>query len=142
MTVDHTVAQAYAATYRGSGPDVPGVEETDAPELAALVAAQRELARRRRISETLVEVIPAEHPGGFGPALQIVTDQADMLMDSVTVLLHRVGVGYVGLMHPVMRVRRDADGTLLDVRPGGRFRTFRRRTFRRRAVKPWVRSPQ
>jgi len=118
MTVDHTVAQAYAATYRGSGPDVPGVEETDAPELAALVAAQRELARRRRISETLVEVIPAEHPGGFGPALQIVTDQADMLMDSVTVLLHRVGVGYVGLMHPVMRVRRDADGTLLDVRPG------------------------
>ena len=117
MTVDHTVAQAYAATYRGSGTDVPGIEDTDAPELSALIGAQRELARRRRVSETLVKVIPAEHPGGFGPALQIVTDQADMLMDSVTVLLHRVGVGYVGLMHPVMRARRDADGTLLEVRP-------------------------
>ena len=118
MTVDRTVAQAYTATYRGSGPDVYGIEETEAAVLSELIDAQRALAHRRRFSETLVELIPAEHPGGFGPALQIVTDQADMLMDSVTVLLHRVGVGYVGLMHPAMRVHRDADGTLLDVRPG------------------------
>ena len=40
-----------------------------------------------------------------------------MLMDSVTVLLHRLGVAYVALMNPVLRVRRDADGELLDVQP-------------------------
>ena len=56
-------------------------------------------------------------PGGFGPALQIVTDQATMLMDSVTVLLHRLGVAYVALMNPVFRVRRGPTGELLDVRP-------------------------
>ncbi len=44
-----------------------------------------------------------DDPGGFGPALQIVTDQATMLMDSVTVLLHRLGVAYVALMNPVFR---------------------------------------
>ena len=82
---------------------------------AELVAAHRALAGHRRPGDTLVEVYGATEPGGFGPALQIVTDQADTLMDSVTVLLHRLGVAYVSLMHPVLQVRRDADGALLDV---------------------------
>ena len=82
---------------------------------AELIAAHRALAGHRRPGDTLVEVYGATEPGGFGPALQIVTDQADTLMDSVTVLLHRLGVAYVSLMHPVLQVRRDADGALLDV---------------------------
>jgi glutamate dehydrogenase len=36
------------------------------------------------------------------------------------VLLHRLGVAYVALMHPTVLVRRDAGGTLLDVRPAAR----------------------
>ena len=107
MTVDRTVAEAYAATYRGSGP------ETVAGMSAAVIDAHRELAHRRRVGETLVGVTPAADRAG--PALQIVTDQAAMLIDSVTVLLHRLGVAYVALMNPVMRVRRDAEGVLLDV---------------------------
>jgi glutamate dehydrogenase len=120
MTVDRTIAEAYEATYRGPQPGaVPNVGESGAlgPSVTpALIAAQQKLAHRRRVGETLVEVYGAEDPGGFGPALQVVTDQATMLMDSVTVLLHRLGVGYVALMHPAVRVRRDVDGTLLDVR--------------------------
>ena len=120
MTVDRTIAEAYEATYRGPQPGaVPNVDESGALGASvtpALIAAQQKLAHRRRVGETLVEVYSAEDPGGFGPALQVVTDQATMLMDSVTVLLHRLGVGYVALMHPAVRVRRDVDGTLLDVR--------------------------
>ena len=122
MTVDRTIAEAYEATYRGPQPGaVPNVDESGAlgPSVTpALIAAQQKLAHRRRVGETLVEVHSAEDPGGFGPALQVVTDQATMLMDSVTVLLHRLGVGYVALMHPALRVHRDVDGTLLRAHPG------------------------
>ena len=124
MTVDRTIAEAYEATYRGPHPGaVPNVGEAGeagASVTPALIAAQRELAQHRRIGETLVAVYGSEDQGGFGPALQIVTDQATMLMDSVTVLLHRLGVAYVALMHPALRGRRDTDGTLLDVRVDSR----------------------
>ena len=117
-----TIAEAYTATYRGPHPGaVP--TDADAPGsiwsvLPALMAAQERLAYRRVPGETLVEVYGADDPGGFGPALQIVTDQAGMLMDSVTVLLHRLGVAYVSLMHPTVQVRRHSDGTL-DAVEGG-----------------------
>ena len=38
-------------------------------------------------------------------------------MDSVTVLLHRLGVAYVAIMNPVFRVRRDPTCELLEMRP-------------------------
>ena len=59
----------------------------------------------------------ADDPAGFGPALQIVTDYTPMVMDSVTVLLHRFGVSYTAIMNPVFRVRRGPAGELLDMRP-------------------------
>ena len=115
------LAHAYAQTYRGPhGGAEPGAEVVEASTPAvdpALIAAQVRLADRRGVGETLVEVYGADDAAGFGPALQIVTDQAAMLMDSVTVLLHRLGVAYVALMHPTVRVRRDADDTLAGVRP-------------------------
>jgi len=84
-----------------------------------LIAAQERLAHRRRVGETLVGVIPADDPGGFGPALQIVTDEATTLMDSVTVLLHRIGVAYTALMHPSISAHRDSAGTLIHANPAG-----------------------
>jgi len=123
MTADRTIAEAYEATYRGPHPgaatggnDASGL---DISVLPALIAAHRGLAQHRRVGETLVEVVAAGETTGFGPALQIVTDQATTLMDSVTVLLHRLGVAYVALMHPCLSVRRDADGALLDVSVAG-----------------------
>ncbi len=65
----------------------------------------------------------ADDAGGFGPALQMVTDYSPMLMDSVTVLLHRLGVAYTAIMNPGVpgasgpggRIRRHAARR----RPGG-----------------------
>ncbi|WP_445166100.1 NAD-glutamate dehydrogenase [Mycolicibacterium sp. Dal123E01] len=133
MTVDprttESMGEAYLATYRGphggapdadvdsadTGPLVVAAVEQAVP--SDLIAAQERLAHTRAVGETLVAIYPSDEPGGFGPALQIVTDQATMLLDSVTVLLHRLGVAYIALMNPVFRVRRGENGELLDVRP-------------------------
>ena len=116
------IADAYAATYRGpaGGAEPTGADEAETPSpivVPALIVAEEHLAHRRRPGETLVQVYGSGDDGGFGPALQIVTDQAAMLMDSVTVLLHRFGVAYLSVMHPRMWARRDADGNLTGVRP-------------------------
>jgi glutamate dehydrogenase len=116
------LADAYAATYRGpaGGAQPTGADEADTPApvvFPELIAAEKDLAHRRHPGETLVRFYSPANDGGFGPALQLVTDQAAMLMDSVTVLLHRLGVAYLSLMHPGLWVRRDADGVLTGVRP-------------------------
>ncbi|MCK0176671.1 NAD-glutamate dehydrogenase [Mycolicibacterium sp. F2034L] len=121
------MARAYRATYRGShggGPTPDGaVEQTESSGEATvpeeLIEAHRRLAQRRRDGETLVQRYDADDPGGFGPALQIVTDHGPILLDSITVLLHRLGVAYRAIMNPVFQVRRDEAGELQDVRPGG-----------------------
>ena len=115
---------AYLQTYRGPHGGAPGSEGAVAGPLRrpsdgseAMVEAQYRLGRQRSAGATLVAVYGADEPGGFGPALQVITDNAAMLMDSVTVLLHRVGVAYKAIMNPVFRVRRGAGGELLDIVP-------------------------
>ncbi len=118
---------AYLETYRGPHGGAPGAEAAvtgpmgrpagDGVPDPALVEAQYRLGRQRPPGTTRVAVYPPDDPGGFGPALQIVTDNATLLMDSVTVLLHRLGVAYTAIMNPVFRVRRGADGELLDIAP-------------------------
>ncbi len=117
------LAAVFLSTYRGPQVDAPGAITTgpiaatspEQPVSADAVAAQYRLGARRTAGETNVAVYPGD--AETGPALQIVTDQAPMLIDSVTVLLHRLGVAYSAMMNPVFRVRRDADGKLLDIRP-------------------------
>jgi glutamate dehydrogenase len=46
-------------------------------------------------------------------------------MDSVTVLLHRLGVAYTAIMNPVFRVRRDPSGELIDMDPAADPRALR-----------------
>ncbi len=120
------LARAYIATYHGPHGDAPVAEAVTGPVdmsaagklmSPALLSAHYRLGRRRQPGETLVEVYPAADPGGFGPAIQIVTEHATMLMDSVTVLLHRHGVGYKAIMNPILRVRRDPSGELREVQP-------------------------
>ena len=53
---------------------------------------------------------PPTTPAASAPRIQIVTDQSAMLMDTVTVLLHRLGVAYAAIMNPVFRVRRNPAG--------------------------------
>jgi hypothetical protein len=72
------------AALMGAGIDVAETVEAFTTVPPGLIAAQQRLAHRRQVGETLVAVVTADDPGGFGPALQIVTDEATLLMDSVT----------------------------------------------------------
>ncbi|MEY2592119.1 MAG: glutamate dehydrogenase, partial [Acidimicrobiaceae bacterium] len=121
------LARAYMATYRGPHGDAPGadsavtapVDRTALGRLTSpvLVDAHYRLGQHRSFGDTRVAVYAEDDPAGFGPALQIVTDNASMLMDSVTVLLHRLGVPYKAIMNPVFRVRRGPRGELLEIEP-------------------------
>ena len=121
------LARAYMATYRGPHGDAPGADSavTGPVDRAAvgmlvspaLIDAHYRLGRHRSIGDTRVAVYADDDPAGFGPALQIVTDNAPMLMDSVTVLLHRLGVAYMAIMNPVFRARRGPSGELLELEP-------------------------
>ena len=120
------LARAYIATYRGPHGDAPGADSAVTRPLdqtavgsmsPALVEAHYRLGRHRSFGDTQVAVYADDDPAGFGPALQIVTDNASMLMDSVTVLLHRLGVAYKAIMNPVFRARRGPSGDLLEIEP-------------------------
>jgi glutamate dehydrogenase len=125
--VNTGVARAYLATYQGPHGDAPSADAAvtapiDASGVGrmvspALLAAHSALAQQRSPGETKVAVYAADDPNGVGPALQVVTEQSAMLIDSVTVLLHRLGVAYTAIMNPVFRVRRDPSGALLDLAP-------------------------
>src|ERR1700742_2938350 len=118
------ISKAYADSYQGPHDDGAEAESGSAPEslsapevTPALLSAHYRLGSHRPTGESRVAVYPHDDPGEFGPALQVVTDDGAMLMDSVTVLLHRLGVGYLVIMHPVFHVRRDGAGELLAVGP-------------------------
>ena len=116
--------QAYLGTYRGAHRENPNGDTATGTlppgidgELAALLHAQFELAGRRLPGETPIAVYDGDHAVGFGPALQIVADAGEALMDSITMLLHRLGVPYEAIMNPRFIVRRGAAGELLDITP-------------------------
>ena len=114
------LAVAFLSTCRAGQADAGSAAtgpQTAARQLVsdAVVAAHHALGSRREPGETRVAVYPGD--SDVGPVLQIVTDQAALLVDSVTVLLHRHGVAHRAIMNPVFRVRRGADGALLDFVP-------------------------
>ncbi|SON61526.1 NAD-specific glutamate dehydrogenase [Mycobacterium simulans] len=113
------ITKAYIDSYRG--PDEVGSQSAAGAPASlvtpAVLDAHYRLGQHRLRGESGVAVYPADHPAGFGPALQVVTDHGSMLMDSVTVLLHRLGVGYTAIMTPVFEVRRSSTGELQRVEP-------------------------
>ncbi|WP_292989855.1 NAD-glutamate dehydrogenase [Mycobacterium sp.] len=114
------ISSAYSDSYQGPHPDeadVDGESATTPSVTPALLTAHYRLGSHRPAGESRVAIYPPDDPAGFGPALQVVTDDGAMLMDSVTVLLHRLGVAYAVIMNPVFRVRRNDDGDLLAVGP-------------------------
>ncbi|HUB53933.1 MAG TPA: NAD-glutamate dehydrogenase, partial [Mycobacterium sp.] len=118
------ISKAYADTYQGPHEDETAHDRGSGDGTAAaaavtpaLLAAHYRLGLHRPTGESRVAIYPPDDPGGFGPALQVVTDNGAMLMDSVTVLLHRLGLAYAAIMNPVFQVRRNADGDLLSLEP-------------------------
>ena len=124
------LARAYMATYHGPHGDAPGADSAvtapvDRRALGrltspALVVAHSRLGQQRSFGDTRVAVYADDDPGGFGPALQIVTDNSSMLMDSVTVLLHRLGVAYTAIMNPVS-AQRETPQTAASSPPGNKL---------------------
>lgn len=108
---------AYTDTCRGPHDDAAGAERSADLVGPALLSAHYRLGRHRPAGESRVAVYQGDDPAGFGPALQVVTDHGGMLTDSVTVLLHRLGVSYVAIMTPTFDVRRDDSGDLLSIGP-------------------------
>lgn len=90
------MAAAYLATDHGPR-DGDTTRDPDSVT-PALIAAHHQLAGRRSPG-AVVAVYGADHPAGA--ALQAVTEEATMLLDSVAVLLHRLGIPYTALMAPV-----------------------------------------
>ncbi|WP_343600438.1 NAD-glutamate dehydrogenase [Mycobacterium sp.] len=119
-TVPDAISTAYTATYQGPQGGGPGTDSAPAGPVhvgPALLSAHYRLGLHRPPNESCVAVYAAEDSGGFGPALQVVTDDGAMLMDSVTTLLHRLGIAYRAIMTPVFEVRRSPAGDLQQVRP-------------------------
>src|SRR2546429_5341845 len=104
------ISSTYSDSYQGRHEDKADTETAAASTPAAsvtpaLLQSHYRLGSHRPAGESRVAVYLPDDSGGFGPALQVVTDDGAMLMDSVTVLLHRLGVAYAGIMNPVFGVR-------------------------------------
>ncbi|MGN5239635.1 MULTISPECIES: NAD-glutamate dehydrogenase domain-containing protein [unclassified Rhodococcus (in: high G+C Gram-positive bacteria)] len=85
------------------------------PEAAA--AAHLALGLDRPAGTTATRVYRTDEAAGA--AVQIVTDDMPLLVESITALLSRLGAIIAALVHPVFAVDRDSDGALLEMTPDG-----------------------
>ncbi len=115
---DAAEAEAFARQYyRWVSPE----DMAEASELDAYGAALShfQFARERQPRTTKVRLYnPRFETHGWQShhtAVEIVTDDMPFLVDSVVMELNRRGYGVHLIVHPVMRVRRDATGTLTEV---------------------------
>jgi len=76
-----------------------------------------ELGMQRRAGERRVRVHHPDDGLGLGAALQLVTDDMPLLVESVTAALTRIGVSVSEVIHPIFEVIRDADGRLESAAP-------------------------
>ena len=93
--------------------------DRSALDLYGAAVAHWNLAQQRPPGQVKVHVYNPEfeHHGWQSPhtVVEIVSDDMPFIVDSVTMELGRQGYGIDLVIHPVMRVRRDAEGDLLDV---------------------------
>ncbi|MDL9978328.1 NAD-glutamate dehydrogenase [Microbacterium sp. ASV49] len=107
-----------------AGLDPEDLAERDARDVVGAAMSMRALADRRAHGQTHVAVFTptlAEH--GWSSRRTIVdvcTDDAPFLVDSVIAAVARQGLAVHLLVHPIVAVRRGDDGTLLEMNaPGG-----------------------
>jgi glutamate dehydrogenase len=97
--------------------------DSDPADLCGAVLAHWKLARHRAAGETRLAVgTPSLEENGWRSAhsvVEIVSDDMPFLVDSVVMELTRQGYGTHLVIHPVIRVQRDADGALLTVAHAG-----------------------
>jgi glutamate dehydrogenase len=95
--------------------------ERDPPDLYGAALAHWSFAGRRSPGEAKVRVYnPTFEQHGWQSThtvAEVVSDDMPFLVDSASAELGRLGAGVHLLIHPVMRVRRDAGGDLVTVLP-------------------------
>jgi glutamate dehydrogenase len=99
--------------------------DRDPRDLFGAALSQWRLAQRRRRGQTKLRVYNPhpEQDGWLSPftVVEIVGDDMPFTVDSVTMELSRQGFGIDLVIHPVLNVRRGADGELLEIlAPGER----------------------
>ncbi|WP_040789356.1 NAD-glutamate dehydrogenase domain-containing protein, partial [Nocardia paucivorans] len=76
-----------------------------------------ELALDRNPGRASVRVYHPDDGAGLGAAVQVVTDDMPLLVESVTSSLARMGVSISEVIHPIFEVERDRTGRLISARP-------------------------
>ncbi|NEW51055.1 NAD-glutamate dehydrogenase [Nocardia cyriacigeorgica] len=76
-----------------------------------------ELAMTRIPGRALVRVYHPDDGSGLGAAVQVVTDDMPLLVESITSSLSRMGVSVSEVIHPIFEIERAADGRLIDAKP-------------------------
>src|SRR3954471_10284161 len=117
---DAELAEAFARQfYRWVAPE--DVAERDPLDLYGVAVGTFNFARERPAGTTKVRVYnPRFEEHGWQSthtAVEIVTDDMPFLIDSVSMELNRRGFGVHLIIHPVLGVRRDDDGELLEILP-------------------------
>ncbi len=100
------------ALYFGHTP-VEYLAEEPSEELLDAVRSHRELAARRRPGEPLIRLQDGPRPRT--DVVEIVTDDMPFLVESVAAAAERVAGSVRRLFHPIVPVRRAADGTLQEL---------------------------
>ena len=117
---DAELAEVFARQlYRWVAPE--DVAERDTLDLYGLALGHFNFARERKPGTPKVRVYnPRFEEHGWQSthtAVEIVTDDMPFLIDSVSMELNRRGCGVHLIIHPVLKVRRDDSGRLLEILP-------------------------
>ena len=103
---------ALTALYARHAPDLSGPLAGRGGELEGAARAHLAMAERRGPREPLVHIDTA---ADGGPIVEIVTDDMPFLVAALLAGVTRAGGEVRRVLHPIVVVRRDADGTLSDV---------------------------
>ncbi|MGV9301563.1 hypothetical protein ACWDNU_46445, partial [Amycolatopsis sp. NPDC003676] len=76
-----------------------------------------ELAAERPAGTALVRVYHPDDGSGMGAAVQLVTDDMPLLVESITAALGRMQVSVTEVIHPIFEVTRDEHGALVTAAP-------------------------
>ena len=125
---DDEVLGAFVLEYYGELPEFD-VDDRREDDLYAAALTHFTFGRQRVPGTTLVHVLsPDWDRDGWHSdrtLVMIVTDDAPFLVDSVRLVLERHGVSTHLLVHPMLRVSRSPDGTLLSITTGEQDRQYR-----------------
>ncbi|WP_372622527.1 NAD-glutamate dehydrogenase [Falsiroseomonas sp.] len=100
----------------------PELAATPPEALAEAAASLFAFAETRRPREARLRVLPPGPGRGPHPVVEIVTEDMPFLVDSALAALALRGRTVRQLLHPIMPVRRDAEGRLVAIEEGARLR--------------------